>query len=298
MSSKKYRAPRRAGFTLIELLVVIGIIAVLVALTAAAVVAVIRQGAAAQARSDINGLVTAHGAFRQQFNVGSIPSQLILREDGAWDLTNPVEKRSKLFIESMFPRIQYPVDWNGDGVTNGPHTLMGEECLVFFLGGIPTQTGPNTCLGFSKNPKNPADFVSTTEKYGPFYDFQTPRLVHEPLSTPTAPAAGFFKYRDAYNNGQQPAYYVYLSPVNGKYNTDATFTVTDSRQGVVPYVLTTSPVVKFLNNDSFQIICAGPNGVFGPGGTNWSVANGYGKGLPGSDDLSNFSAVELSAGQQ
>jgi hypothetical protein len=57
--------------------------------------------------------------------------------------------------------------------------------------------------------------------------------------------------------------------------------------GVKPYRDTPSTYYK---PDSFQIICAGDDGVFGPGGL-WTPASAstvYPPGSPGCDDQSNF----------
>ena len=88
-------------------------------------------------------------------------------------------------------------DWNGDGNPTGPQafTLSGDECLVFFLGGIPTGQYPNGVgtrspglseryppgvLGFARIPENPTAPVRLTggaARIGPFFEFPSERLV-------------------------------------------------------------------------------------------------------------------------
>ena len=88
---------------------------------------------------------------------------------------------------------QFFYDWNGNGVyDSGAYLLSGDECLAFFLGGIPTGEphdnsairtgqGPPGCLGFSKNPINPTlppiAGTATAGRDGPFYEFDSGRLV-------------------------------------------------------------------------------------------------------------------------
>src|SRR5262245_45153818 len=82
-------------------------------------------------------------------------------------------------------------DWNGDGTyTPGTFLLSGDECLVFFLGGIPIgepvdnpsirsgQGLPGT-LGFNKQPFNPTIRPvagASISRDGPFHEFDSGRL--------------------------------------------------------------------------------------------------------------------------
>jgi type II secretory pathway pseudopilin PulG len=91
------------------------------------------------------------------------------------------------------PANQFFYDWNGNGqFDNTTFCLSGDECLVFFLGGIPTGEprdnaairtgqGPPGILGFSKNPVNPTlppiAGTANTGRDGPFYPFDSGRLV-------------------------------------------------------------------------------------------------------------------------
>ncbi len=300
-----FRAVRRKGFTLIELLVVIAIISILIALTVAGVMATLVRGVQMTARGDMNGFATAHGNFRQAFNVQFIPSRIRLQESGTYDTSDPIQARTVIFLQSMFgKRASLAQDWNNDGTITAYPTyieLAGEECLTFFLGGIPTRNGPNGCLGFSSDPINPAEVVSTQGRKGPYFDFKSARLIRA--------ANGFFRYQDPFAGpgSAKAAYYVYLSankagndyngPRNGYLPATDPRNFSDSAQGVNPFVQSLSPL-QYLNRDGFQIICAGRDGQFGPGDTSWSVTGGYGTSNAGSDDISNFSGAELRTGQQ
>src|SRR5207248_1877045 len=78
-------------------------------------------------------------------------------------------------IRRMFPRIDTTgvwtapgIDWNGDNTIQpgaaGVYVLEGDQCLVFFLAGIPGNYPPGlppNCTGFSTNPSNPASHVGS-----------------------------------------------------------------------------------------------------------------------------------------
>jgi hypothetical protein len=143
---------------------------------------------------------------------------------------------SLAYLQRVFPRINTSawattgIDWNGNGspdpaisisVTpynakgalfncNG-YALEGEQCLAFFLGGIPQDNGNGTftATGFSTNPGNPAQ--AGDDRVPPFFEFRTDRLVQwTPPGQPagyTGTAPGFPSYLDSY--GKTP--YAYFS---------------------------------------------------------------------------------------
>src|SRR5207248_1531508 len=86
--------------------------------------------------------------------------------------------------------------------------LEGEECLVFFLGGIQTTNPPN-CVGFSTDPFNPASLPvpgSGETRKGPYFNFKANRLV-------LGPSGKFLMYNDPY--GTPYAYYSSYKLKNG-----------------------------------------------------------------------------------
>src|SRR4051812_26173131 len=93
------RAPR-PGYTLIELLMVIGIIALLVSLTAAGVFKYIQEGPKVQARSDISQISTSLGLFHTKF--GFYPPDHFTIEKGA---INTWTGESKDYLLKMYPRL-------------------------------------------------------------------------------------------------------------------------------------------------------------------------------------------------
>src|SRR5262249_51525699 len=123
--------------------------------------------------------------------------------------TNQTHADTVMAIGKMFPSIVWNnIDWTGN---NNPQAfpangilLEGDQCLVFFLGGIPSASGnPIGCTGFSKSTTNPAAPGGERLK---FYDFQSARL-----STTLRPNNPFYSYLNAYTSLPQPQPYVYLS---------------------------------------------------------------------------------------
>jgi prepilin-type N-terminal cleavage/methylation domain-containing protein len=293
------KAPRH-GFTLIELLVVIFIIATLVGLITGAAIRVLARAAETRTATEIGQLSAAVDNFKSSFKVKNPPSRIKVSETCNYNVAGgpgTLDYDSVQYLTSLFPRINLAVgtniDWNGDGMITpspaGDYILEGDQCLVFFLGGIPSAGAVNGCTGFSTNPANPADPPANGyARTPPFYDFKSSRLFvpNHNIFTPTG-TPNFLAYKDGFNN--QP--YVYFSSyktANG-YNRYAS---TDCPSlNVSPYFEATTPSTRFLRPESFQIISAGPDGTFGLGGL-WAPAAAssvYPQGSAGADDLSNFS---------
>jgi hypothetical protein len=230
------------------------------------------------AHTEIRELASGVGSFKQKFNVDYIPSRIMLREDGLYVLNGPDPVQNKLELDSInwlktaWPFLTFPVDWNQNGTADTtPVVLEGDQCLVFFLGGI-NEGGQLT--GFSMNKRNPMD-ATTQQRIGPFIQFQVDRLVAR-TATP-AGAAGFRSYIDPWK--AQP--YLYFT----SYGKQAGYRAGDAALGVTPYVDPATLKGKLI--DGFQIISAGEDKLFGPGGANLP-ATGVGE-----DDIANFSQGTL-----
>jgi prepilin-type N-terminal cleavage/methylation domain-containing protein len=280
------------GFTLVELLVVIAIIAILVSLISAAVVKALAKGNETANVVEIRKLSDAVQAFKAEYKVDYLPSRIKLANSlaGYPQATTPntLDFDSIQFLQSMFPRLDWsstspPINWGGQ---NGA-TLEGDQCLVFFLGGIQRAPGgvPD-CSGFSTNPRNPT--APTLERKPVFYEFKSSRLVSRPN--------GYFVYLDVY--AQQPyAYFSSYKSRNGYNRYFGQFMDSDCRTiGVWPYAASFSPA-SYMNPDTWQIISAGADGNWSRGsvpptaGPFWNPKNPG--SFSGSDDQCNFHDVLL-----
>jgi prepilin-type N-terminal cleavage/methylation domain-containing protein len=324
--ARKHLTRRRVGFTLIELMVVIIIILILIGLVSGAVMKALKKGPQVVNKNTITQLSDAVGAFQTKYNVPYVPSRIILCERFADyaalpAAVQPLAQDSIEYLTRVWPRLNTPngpwftafVNWDGstDPVGNPtyspPVILEGDQCLVFFLGGIPSTGGPVPSVqGFSTNPADPS--APGVDRVGPFYDFKATQLV---ILTPAGPlhpnAALFFSCADAYaqtNNGTLIAgnVYAYFSAyktANG-YNryggTDCPSLPSTLGSGTWPYLQAAG---KFFNPNSFQIISAGADFYFGSGSTGPAVILAPGVGtqlnvtLPfgnvgGKDDQCNF----------
>ncbi len=328
----------RRGFTLVEILVVIAIIAILAGLLTPAITGAIRRANSAAVSAEIQTLGNGIEAFKNKYGEPP-PSRLLVVETGNYqpflsganrntvvpsgstmDITyQQLAERSLRHLRKFFPRVRFNTtdtsaagdvgtyDFNGDGViqtTAQFYVLDGTECLVFFLGGIPSSSGQGM-VGFAKDPTNPfrsdipsGDANASTNRDAPFFEFKGDRLL-DPNGN------GVPSYVDALGRGGsgEPMPYAYFSangsnaydpndvniaeshdntgtPAIGRYFT-TTFQAPDPNNGgnlsnVIyspapnPYTagpgVPTGKPVSYINPTSFQIVSSGHDRFFGFGG--------------------------------
>jgi prepilin-type N-terminal cleavage/methylation domain-containing protein len=327
------KAPRRGGFTLIELLVVIAIIALLVALTSAAVMKCLVKGPELRTRNDIQQLQASMDSYRTQVQIDYPPSMVRLGFMPTTpyypNMSNPtadggLDRDSIAYLKRLFPRAydtwaQYGIVWNPNWVSgntvNAPSpgiVLHGDQCLVFFLGGIPTTSnGARGCLGFSINPLDPGwtnptnpNHFTFTASLGPWMTFSSSQLDGPYVDqaggggwSRSRNQNGFFVYNDFFDRP-----YAFFSSYKSRNGFNRYLNVLGSDCGVNDPHAAYLPKgayndgTTYYNPESLQIISAGKNALFGPGGV-WTPGRAATIGPDGADDLCNFSPVLMGIAQ-
>jgi type II secretory pathway pseudopilin PulG len=361
-----YRPAQRRALTFVELTITVLIVGVLATLIAIAAGRALNNARQPSNRLDVGDLQTALEMFKSRFGFYP-PSRLLVCENfggyfnggsSAGGYVNALAQDSVFYLFKMFPRLDAAawtsagIDWNGNGTTSDPPVVLeGDQCLVFFLGGIPGPSaaggasGAPSVLGFAADPRNPAN-AQSADRIGPFYQFDSSRLVLIPVASPTNPAANplarspwHYSYLDRYGSSDSlghptnpsPPYQVYgyfssYKTANG-YNRyfNAAYPFSDCPTlvaGVPPSVTAANwaclwPYAqgsgRYLMPDSYQLVSAGSDGLFGPGSVPTLGAGGqitgfsptwtsplaptvYPLNSPGHDDQANFCAALLGVG--
>jgi hypothetical protein len=243
--------------------------------------------------SDISGLSIAVANFKSTFEARYLPSRIKLSETGNYDMNKPLDRESAMALVQVFGTRFEPKsknDWNGNGKIDQPDqsgdvVLEGDQCLVFFLGGIKGK-------GFSTSARNPAS--DSQPRHPPFFDFPQDRLAPNGNE---ASKLGYLSFRDVYGKN----FYAYFTTKNGLGDCNTLGDTDCPTLSVWPYVSALKPMPRYLNSTSFQILCAGPDGKFGqgsvlPDGLTWSADEPdktYPPGSDGADDMSNFYSKPL-----
>jgi prepilin-type N-terminal cleavage/methylation domain-containing protein len=345
--------PGRSGFTLIELLIVIAIIGILTGLITSAVMKLRAKGPIVVTKTEIGQLESSVSSFHNEFKLSKeyFPSRFIICERYQDYLTgianggflSQVYQDSLNFLQRMFPRLwrtpatqaspAYDQDWNNNGKLDAAILLEGDQCLVFFLGGIPTPPNQTPgCLGFSTNGARPAQLGGSSRK-GPYFEFQSSRLVRihgngagnryfsylDPHGRGDGngnvvngmPYAYFSSYRTA--NGYNP-YYTLISKSNpgntagpsglADYSSDCSLLGVWPYAQALPGASASFPNGNYMYPTKFQIISAGADQTFAPGtdlsSANpqvWTPANATVFGQTGKDDQANFASELLGVPQ-
>lgn len=295
-------SPRvRRGYTLVEMMVVITIIAILAGLTSAAVMSALWNAKQTRIKVELDQLDTAMKAFRERY--GAYPPAN-LRINPSAGASDPVGANLPLraFIAKAFPRYNQAnlfADLQAAGAeTTYSNPINPAAALVFWLRGFsPDVTRPFTGAGVRTPLYNfdKSRLVSSSSAYPAGFNDMNGNGVFDP--DPVNPSGGdtlvpmvymapgsestpylYYDYRiytTTYNavlgtpgnNANAfrwpPAYDPWQTTFAGAMATFA-----------VPYALdvdksrTVTNGDSWINPDSFQIIAAGQDGLFGPLTTN------------------------------
>jgi hypothetical protein len=252
------------------------------------------------------------------------------------DANGQLTRESVEFLQAIFPGIDLTSgnassqhDWTGTGFSSqNPLILEGQECLVYFLGGI-RYRDPNSGVysgftGFCSDPIRPTFFnltVPGAQRVGPFFDFDLSRI------TATNPNSGnsnnmFFVFLDPYKTVP----YAYFAARAGASNNYATLqniglwgysqnsiTMLDCRLLIntfggdglplgcdgtnFPYLQALTPppnqsanngrIATYHRPNSFQIVSAGKDKLFGGNTMPQNPINANAYGNPWTNDSSN-----------
>jgi general secretion pathway protein G len=303
---------------LVELLVVIAIIGILASLTMVVITKIMDTGDRTKLLTEISQLAQACETFKLRYGRYP-PSRIVLIEqpttsaNGFYHPGNLDHVYSVKYLQDIFTGIHvakglpstdywgiwnppHAHDWNGDGeLTPGVAVaLEGDQCLVYFLGGIP-QVDPSTgavgLSGFCTDKTNPTRPTPGRTRDGPFYEFQGGRV----KMLPPPRNNGFPVYLDRY--GTPYAYFLARSGNQNNYCKDCPSLCGPT---FVPYIQSqqTAPLaVTYYRPQAFQIISAGRDRMFGTGGLYVQGAGATGVGIHDRDNMTNFGESTLGTGR-
>ena len=229
----------RSAFTLVEILTVIAIISILIALVSPAILNALGSAEETAVVVELTQLDQALTAFNAKFDRYP-PSSITLYGDKAgWD-GDPVAKSA---IRSIWRDFDFSTGGRGTAAHPwgaGPITLTGDECLVFFLSGVPASNG--TLTGFSVDSRRP--FQVGGSRIDPFFtgwkDRET-RLID-------TDGDGIFAYTDGLSDTDATIFY--SAATRGRYaSSQPAYFQAD---GTTPW-----------NPDTFQLIAPGEDGNLG-----------------------------------
>ena len=238
----------RSAFTLVELLVVIMIIATLVGLLAPAVMRALTSARNAAIKAEIDMLHMAVMNYKNEY--GSFPPSTT----GTFGITGS-DPASRHLLR-LFPRMA-----SGSAAGQAQRLCFLNTGTLTTSSITPASALPFWLFGYTDNPTQPV-FVSTTTPRKKLFDFDTSRLA--------GIGTGTVSY---YAPGKPASPYVYIN--SGTYGTLGTsgsavgYVIGTGTYSAQSQVLATGTF--FFNADTFQILSAGRDEIFGNG-----------------DDLSNF----------
>lgn len=207
----RQRQPR-AAFTLVEILIVVTIIGILAGLTLPAINGALKKARLAETIQDMVAIGHALEKFKAKYGIYP-PSRIRLRENSTYSMQDAFDQHSIRYLRRIWPNIQLQIvtgasgglpagatpfiwflEYNAafagteGGGNSRTYELEGDECLVFFLGGIAESksaanaaTGPFVLHGFSTRATDPSGvplptLPQTLQREGPYFEFDASRL--------------------------------------------------------------------------------------------------------------------------
>jgi hypothetical protein len=218
-----------------------------------------------QTVNEITQLTIAAETFKLKYK--TYPPSRIFLSNNLDDYRNDPE--SLAYLKSIWPRLTWNnIDWSGGAPGFKSTNLEGDQCLVYFLAGPARQ-------GFSVTPTNPTQ--PGGNRAGPFFEFALHRLIMRIPGTP------FSSFEDPFSKN---VYAFFSSGMSNEYADDC------PSLKVKPYFRRAGGI-EFYNPTSVQIVSAGADGIFGPGGAWAPETAAQDAGPHGRDDLSNFHGDQL-----
>lgn len=282
-----HRAPR-SGFTLIELLAVITIIAILLALILPAISNAFGGAKETDVSVEMTQFDQALSTFNAKFNRYPPSSITLYGTSAGWN----GDPAAKSIIRSLWRDFDFSTGGRGPGHAwgTGDKVLTGDECLVFFLAGVPVDNGatiPPTMTGFSANGRFPFSTVGQN-RVGPFFDGWKEagvRLVDNIAPFESA-ADQIYSYTDGLSTSKNPM--VYSASENGRYAPN--WAAYYQGDGVTPW-----------NKNTYQLIAPGEDGEYGTidetsagGKVVWTEETELSAGRkPEADNITSFSGGRL-----
>ncbi|MBX9653825.1 type II secretion system GspH family protein [bacterium] len=234
-----YPTSTRRGFTLIELLIVMVIILLLSGMLLGAVILVRRQVVRAQQVAELTQIDLALTNFKMKYGIYP-PSRIRLRNyragttpvGNSYALDNAFDAHSVAYLRRIWPSIKLPIRartadttltveqptsaffWYLDSAAgpdpNAQYDLEGDQCLVFFLGGIAERRGANEYIlhGFTDDQTNPSRVADsstpqTMTRVQSLYNFDVGRLYLR-IDYPELIDTGARNCEQSYTSGSVP----------------------------------------------------------------------------------------------